>query len=780
MAARQVHHRRFHLTPIAAAIVCAGFGGLVCAAPALAEDQSATRAGRAAEKANDDESARLEPVTVNAPEQASSTKFTAPLLNTPQTFSVIPREIFGQQAAQNLGDVLRNTPGITYNAGENGFATGPSNFSIRGFESGSNVFIDGARDSGNYVRDIFNVERVEVAKGPASDNGRGGAGGYVNLVTKTPTLQDSYSGSVSYGTDSHDADARKRVAIDLNQVLDDSTAFRVNLLRQTGGVPGIELAEKTSWGIAPSIAFGLGTPMRFTLAYQYVKQDDRPDFGVPGALLPGLTPNANPGNSALPRAVSRDNFYGHVDDFDEVSSHSLLGRFELDISPNVKFSNSTRWSDTDRLALYTVVGATSAAFLVTPARQSFDRENKAVTNQSNFTINLGSGSLSHTISTGVDIANERSESGRNVAGLGTLTTTDLFNPDPRRPVTGLVDLTPQFTDKVEIDSVGAYLYDTIEFSEQWQLTGGVRADHYRVRIRSNDPALNPPTAGMPYARDETNLTGKLGVVYKPADNASIYAAWGISVLPPGSFLSHPDASRPGGQSLPTLGGQNFKDGKEQKSINSELGVKWDFFDSRLSTTAAVFRTERKDIAMAPVDGVPTGYGRQIVQGVELGVVGAITEAWSVFGGVVFLDSERRHSDAIDAVLRATTPADYGSATTTDGDELAFTPKRSANLWTTYRLPFGLTVGGGAQHVSDSWVGRPDNVDRVIANGVTGKMPGYTIVNLMAAYPLGEHTTLRLNVENVGDKLYGTSANWSARRVQLGNPRNYVLSADLRF
>ncbi|MET0263919.1 MAG: TonB-dependent receptor plug domain-containing protein, partial [Rariglobus sp.] len=138
----------------------------------------------------------------------SSPKFTAPLLDTPQTISVIPQSVFNQQGATNLTEVLRNTPGISFNAGENGFSTGAGNFSMRGFDASDSILIDGSRDQGNYLRDTFNVEQVEVAKGPAADNGRGSAGGYVNLVTKTPQAKSFIGGTASYGFDDEGGDAR--------------------------------------------------------------------------------------------------------------------------------------------------------------------------------------------------------------------------------------------------------------------------------------------------------------------------------------------------------------------------------------------------------------------------------------------------------------------------------------------------------------------------------------------------------------------------------------------
>ena len=142
---------------------------------------------------------------------------TGPLLDTPQTVNVITNAVIEERNATTLTEALRNVPGISFNAGENGFTASPNNFSIRGFDSSGNVFIDGVRDSGSYARDMFNVDRVEVVKGAAADNGRGGAGGYINIVTKTPTLEDFVRADTVLSFDEYGTDVHSRSTIDVNQ-----------------------------------------------------------------------------------------------------------------------------------------------------------------------------------------------------------------------------------------------------------------------------------------------------------------------------------------------------------------------------------------------------------------------------------------------------------------------------------------------------------------------------------------------------------------------------------
>lgn len=747
---------RFPLSPLSAALC----GALVSLAAWPAHGQQAASAGT------------LPAVTVTAtPEgEPSSPKATAPLLDTPQSIQIIPSEVYTEQGARTLTDVLRNTPGISFNAGENGFGTNTNDFSLRGFSTSGNVFVDGVRDSGNFARDAFNLEQVEVIKGPAADNGRGSAGGYINLETKAPKAENFTTGSVGLGWDEYDSKTRLRGTLDLNRQFSESGALRLNLLAEDGGIAGRQHARQRSLGLAPSVSFGLNSPTTVTLSLQHIEQKDRPDWGVPAAMLEG-TLRYNP----VAATASRDNFYGLLGDTDDVTSDMLTARVEHRFSPTLKLTNQTRWSRTEREAFVTApTGYTPATQLVTTQRWGYTRENTSLSNLTNLSNEFTAGGLKHNLSVGVEVVSEESESGR-FPGLSA-GDTNIFQPNPSRQPGG--DIAASQTGRVKIDTVAAYAYDTIEFNPQWQLTGGLRAERYKVSLASKTAAGAPEGAMDGYQRSETTVGGKLGVVYKPAPHGSVYASYGLSAVPPGSWLSNPDSGRTGDNAFPGWDGQNHEGAKEQRLTNLELGTKWELLDKRLTTTAALFRTERKNVAMRSAGGgVPSGYGEQTVQGVELGVSGYVTPAWALYGGVVVLDSERRHNATVDAALSS----DYNNgATTTSGDELAFTPKTSLNLWTTYRFGNGLTLGGGLQHTSSAWVGRPDTADRVIPNGQSGKVPSFTTFNLMAAYELTSNIRLRLNIDNVTDELYASSVNWASQRAFLGAPRTVLLSADFRF
>lgn len=695
------------------------------------------------------------------PQNVESPKFTAPLLDTPQTVTVIPKEVYTQQNAKTLTDVLKNTPGISFDAGENGFATGLANFSMRGISTAGSIFVDGARDSGSVMRDVFNIEQVEVVKGAAADNGRGTAGGYVNLVTKTPQLTDFYAGSASYSFDDYGTTGNFRTSFDVNQNVKDSplegTAIRLNALFQEGGVAGRDWAEANSWGVAPSVTVGLGTPIRFTLAYQHVEQNDVPDWGVPTGVQ-GTT-----GFQSAGKRGRRDVFYGLKSDYNDVVSDSILAIYEQDFANGLKLVNQTRWARTEHDARYTVpTGFVSGnPALTNTQKQAYARENESFSNLTNLSYKFETGALKHTLAAGLELSHETSDADR----FGTVNSNNIStnNPDPDRIV---ANPTSTSANEVTIDTIAAYLYDTVEFNPQWELTGGVRVEHYRVDVERSGVGATDPVG---YPEERTTVGGKLGLVHKPVANGSIYTSAGISAQPPGSYLSNPDISRTGTNDLPN----DNADARTQYNYNLELGTKWNFFGDRLTTNAALFYTERHDIANSSADPRGFSYADQALYGLELGAAGQITENWAIFAGILLLDTERKNGSNID-----NRPGTDGGAV--DGDELAFTPNYTANLWTTYKLPAGFTIGGGLQYVSSSYIGRPDDANRVIENGLYGKLPDYIVFNALLAYEVNEHVTVRFNVDNLFDEVYAVSSNWNGARSMLGAPRTYAISADWKF
>jgi catecholate siderophore receptor len=706
-----------------------------------------------------------------------SGKATSPLLYTPQTVTVVPAQILKERGATNLTQALRNTPGITFDAGENGFSTSTNNFKVRGIDTSGSIFVDGVRDNGSYARDTFNVDRVEVIKGAASDNGRGGAAGYVNLVTKTPDVENFVRGEATLSLDEHGG-VRERGTVDVNQRVG-TAAVRLNGMIEEGDMFGRDVADVEAFGIAPSLALGLGTDTRLIFSYEHLERRDTPDWGMPGAMLKGMwlyDPQT--------RGASRTNYYGLKSDFDDVTSQSAMARIEHDINDSWTISNQTRYSVLDREARFTVpeeyLPGNPPATNVLTVSQYYDRENDSLSNQTNVTGRFFTGLFKHTLSTGVELSRETSDANR----FGTQDSfTNLFNPNPNRPVSGVA--VTQKND-VTVETAAVYLYDTVDLTRQWALTGGIRVEHYNVEIGSNTVLGAPQGPFDGYEDSETTVGGKIGLVYKPTHNGSIYGAYGVSTLPPGSFLSNPDISRTGDNQFP-----GFVPGADPvEAHNFEIGTKWDWLGGRLSTTAAAFHTTKKKVPYGTpgLNFSDLTYGEQIVRGVELGVAGSLTEKWKVFGGMTFLDSERDHGADVDTIQRNTNGNNYAAnpgagfagAFSTDGDQLSFTPNFFANLWTTYDVSDKLTVGGGFLYIGESYLGRPDDALRIIPNGRYGELNSYFVVNAMVSYDLTDNVELRFNVDNVFNETYAVSSNWDGSRVQLGDPRVYRLSTSVDF
>ncbi|HYG78975.1 MAG TPA: TonB-dependent receptor plug domain-containing protein, partial [Pyrinomonadaceae bacterium] len=273
--------------------------------------------------------------------RVSSPKYTEPLRDIPQTITVIPRDLIEEQGATTLRDVLRNVPGLTMTAGEGGTPAG-DNLTLRGFSARNDLFVDGVRDISPQSRDPFNVEQVEVIKGPSSTiSGRGSTGGIINLVSKSPSLARLYSGTLSFGTDE-----TKRATADINLPLSDSAAFRLNLLAHDSGVAGRDVVENERWGVAPSLTLGLGTPTRYTFSFYKLKQNNISDYGIP--WVPA-TNNVLVAYRNRPAPVPRDTFYGLKNrDFEKLNADIFTFRFEHNFNDNFSLRNQLRYGRSTR------------------------------------------------------------------------------------------------------------------------------------------------------------------------------------------------------------------------------------------------------------------------------------------------------------------------------------------------------------------------------------------------------------------------------------------------
>jgi len=687
--------------------------------------------------------------------ELSSSKFTAPLIDTPKSVTIISQALIAETGSTTLVDALRTVPGITFNAGEGGQPAG-DNLKIRGFDAGADVFIDGVRDAGSQTRDVFALEQIEVIKGPSSTyTGRGSTGGSVNLVTKKPRDEEFTNASVGAGTDSYG-----RAAFDTNYRFGDSAGFRLNLLAQDYDVPGRNGVSNSHWGIAPSLAFGIGEDTRFNLDLYRYETDDIPDYSIPYSRNA-----ANTAPAGEPVDIDRENFYGLLNrDFQKSSADVRTFQFSHDFANRLKLSNVMRYGNTTNDYIVTNPddgrGNIVNGFLY---RSSKSRNSDTTTeaNQTNVSGTAKTGWLGHSYSFGVEAGREEmlnvpyvvtSTFGGNAAtaiptscsapgavGAASLyNCTTLDNPDPNDPWAGTITASTTPT-HVQTDTRSAYAFDTLGFNDKWSLNLGVRWDDYDT-LQKGFSGTRPQM--LQNASDFWNY--QAGVVFKPAGNGSVYLSIGTSSSPVGNTL---------GDGTENIALTN-EDLEPERDRTLELGTKWALADNRLSLTTAIFRTETENARAAVVGGLQQNVGDERVDGFEFGVSGNITNRWTMFGSFSILDSEI---------------VDDGPVALNEGNQFPNTPHNSASLWTSYAISQKVTIGGGATYVDQ----RFGNV----ANSVW--IPEYTRYDAMASFEVGSKINLQVNVQNLTDEVYYTRP-YQNHYAQLGAARSAVVSATFNF
>lgn len=668
---------------------------------------------------------------------ASNSKITAPLLNTPKSVTIITEELIKDQGATSLQDVLRTTPGITLGSGEGGTPTGDRPF-IRGYEASTDMFIDGVRDYARGSHETFNLETVEIIKGPSSAyTGRGGTGGSINMNTKSPKLDKFMDVSAGFGNAS-----QWRTTVDGNYAFSATGAFRLNAMKMGGEVAGRNGVDVDRWGIAPSIAFGLNTPTRLKLSYSHIENNDMPDLGVPFSHATA--------NLVRPVKVDRDNFYGRYNtDFRENVMKTATAIVEHDFTSDLTLRNTLRHSKSLNHYLMArpsfdncKAGDTTDACnpyhpdaQFTRAARARWRESKSLINQTDLFGNFNTGSIKHNFIAGLEFSKEEIYS-KSVGGLPGSSVDSLYHPNPNSSYAYNLTYGPKTADG-EIKTNSLYFFDTMEFNDQWSFNAGLRRESFKVD-------------NYKLSRKDSFWNYQLGLVYKPAANGSIYLSYGTSSNPSGENLGQ------GGGADGSAASATVRDLAPEKSRSWELGTKWDVMSERLSLTAALFETKKTDARSTdPVTGDVTLSGNNRVRGIEFGASGAITPKWSVYAGVSFLDPKVTH---------------YISGTSVfDGNRVKFIAKRSASLWTTYKVLPELTVGGGASYQGMRYANDANTLE----------LPSHVRYDAMARYDVNKQFSLQFNVNNISNtEIY--DASHVGLFANVGAGRSYMLTGTYRF
>jgi len=805
--------------PSATAFLALSCVGALVTAPAFAADPVKTGAPdpQTAQERRDDPNAHRDIIVtgVNGEEDLESPKATAPLLDTPQTITVISDQTLRKQNLLTLRDALQTVPGITFGAGEGGGGYGDS-INLRGYSANNDITQDGVRDSAQYSRtDPFNLQQIEVYNGANTVfSGSGSVGGTINLVSKTPQRENLTIVSGGIGTDNY-----YRATVDSNLRVNDLVAIRLNAMYHENDVPGRDVESYERWGVAPSIKIGVEGPTSLTLAYVHQEDDNTPIYGVP-YYSNGIYDGPLPG-------VDDSSFYGIVNlDRQQTEVDRLTATFAHEFSDSVSIRNLTRYQriyqPTSTSAPQSATGGTSwcladgthagggacvpgmntpgTYYPSGPRGLVRDQLNDLLYNQTDLTVRTGEkGSLRNTLVVGASFAQEDYELRtaqllRNPGGAlpnPAQPPIDIANPDTtwRGPVNRIE------TGRSEGNSTSAavYAFDTLELGEMFEINVGARWEKVDAVFRVD--TVTTPDTGSVYARGldqvskEELFSYRGGVVFKPSPNTSIYASYANSKTPTsatvrlgcGTLIAAPSGMLDPCAVAP------------EKAVNYEIGAKADLFGKRLQLTLAAFRNERTNYRVATNDPIVTTLsvtdGQSRVDGIALGASGNITPAWSIFANYTYLDSEVRQSVSNYCLAN---PGPVGganpcgnSATILDpqaGQQLTNAPKHSGSLFTSYTLPFGLQVGYGLTYQGDFALNNSALVTPLAPTAVLTpvfRSDDYLTQRAFLSYAFANGLTAQVNVQNLFNERYFTGIRNNGWAIP-GEERSAVLSVFYSF
>ncbi len=668
-------------------------------------------------------------------------RYPAPLLDTPQSVSTISQAVMHEEGATTLRDALRNAPGISLAAGEGG--SQGDNLTLRGFTARNDIFLDGMRDFGSYYRDPFNYQEVEVLEGPSGVTfGRGSTGGVINQESKMPVDHPFVVMDGDFGTD-----LTRRFTADINQPLEHlgpGAAFRLNLMGNESNVAERDVTENRRFGLAPTLAFGLGTPTRVTAGYFHFNEDDIPDYGIPWYF-----------NRAAP--VPRHNYYGFRDgSYLRTEVDMVTLKAEHDISDWLTLRNKARFANNQRDARITEPQVnTATSGLITPSTPlpqiSVNRNQIAVFSNEGFlwdqldaTARLKTFGIRHVVVIGAEGGRETSDPVRptfsyvNPAGstINTVPTTNMLQPNENQSFSGAS--APSSSVHVTSTSYGLYLLDTMQLGRFWELVGGARFDRfyteeksiaYPTPVMATGGAITQGAATITYPnRLDRKPSWRAAAVFKPTSYGSIYFDYGTSFNPSAEALSL--TVGPTGSGTANLA--------PEFNRSYEVGTKWDLNNARLSLRADLFRTTKDNAREAS----PTNSllyvlaGTQRVNGAEMVVNGRIMDRWHVLSSYTFMHSEVVKSQYYPASV---------------GYRLANVPNDLFNVWTIYEPVHRLTIGAGGNYVDSRTASSTVPLDPT--TGFIKEVPAYIVLNAMGSYSLSDNLSFQVNVFNLANRNY---------------------------
>lgn len=647
---------------------------------------------------------------------AAATKVDAPLRDLPQAINIVPGFVFREQGARSMEDVLRNVPGVGYGHGDGQ----RDQVTIRGFSAITDQYLDGIRDDSLYFRDLANIERVEVLKGPASAlYGRGSSGGLINRVTKKPGPRQIHELTATYG--SFD---QKRLAGDFGGALTDRVSMRVNAAYEnSGGYRDEYFLER--FIVAPSLAFSITPHTDLLLQFDHLDDQRLTDFGIPAV-------------NGRPVDVPYGTYYGSASGRDDTSRAKVTGSqatFEHRFA-RTTLRNAFRTYRYDLNRRNTLVSAVVGNEAVR-TRGIVRRLEDGVFNQTELSTNFDWWQAHHQLLAGVEFDwQQKDQVFLNFANIDRV---PLYNPAGYRVPDVPASARPGTDNIGYLNTAGVYVQDLIRLGGHWKALLGTRFDAFDQRTEERRP-------GQPnLARRDHTVSPRAGVVYQPRAWSALYASVSQSFQP--SAESFPLAT-------------NNAQIKPEQTRNYEVGAKYDLLGGALSTTVSVFQLRRTNIKTtdpaAPSRLIPVG--EQQTSGFEWTADGSIGANWLISAGYAYLDARITRSTAV------------SNNVALEGKRPSLTPHHSSNLWLRRRLGGGFAIAGGVRMMGARFAAPDDLVT----------LPAYGLVDA-AVYYTAKTFDIALNAGNLLDRRYVVSAHGSSNNLNLpGAPRNLQLTLRTHF
>ncbi|QXI38756.1 TonB-dependent receptor [Pseudomonas xantholysinigenes] len=680
---------------------------LLCSAGLASATTTLSETAITADSTREEDNPRVREVT-------TATRTSTPARYVPQAIDSVKTRSVLDYGSSNLGKALEGIPNVSSSAD-----TRFDSLRIRGFDASNDFYLDGVRDDSQYTRDLHNIERVEVLKGPGAVlYGRGSQGGIINRVSKAPehgrrSTVEAQGGSQDLRSLYADlsADPSDTLSLRLNLGNEDKNSFR----------DGIDGNHRQLF--APSMSWQLNPDLNWLVQYEYSRYNRTPDRGIPGNPLTGR-----------PADVSRKTTYGDTQrDYIDDRAQSLRSRLNYDLNDQWQlrhtFSLFKLESDFDNTYL---TGYTPSTGLVARQRWQQDLSTRNLYNTVELEGHVQTYGLEHTLLVGLEVGEQRRHS-RLDQGVG-VTSAPIGGSTARNQHNGAMKL---FSNNVtNVDSTGLYLQDQIRLNDEWQVLAGVRFDRFEVDTTSK-------VSGVQEKQDSTSTSPRLGVVYTPWKDHSFYASWSKSFAPIGGGLI--------GLSPGTKGNANQTD--PELTRQKEIGVKSEWFDERLSTTLAVYEIElynrRQEDPLNKGTYLLTGLQRS--RGIELTATGNVVGNWYVRGGLGLQDA---------TIVKD----DNGN----EGKRINDVAKRNASLFVTWKPELGWYAETGLTLVGDRYA---DNANTIV-------LPGYGRWDALAGYRTHDWD-VRAALSNITDKTYYSSAT-SGSQIQFGDPRSLVVTGSYTF